>query len=81
MDLKMFVGRPGFLGNSKGHSRDVLQSLCTELTKFLFNRFKDHSRPQLRYAYLDQHQRTSAWPTSLTIQVRLLSSYVGLRCY
>lgn len=31
-------------------------------------RFKDHSRPQLRYAYLDQHQRTSAWPTSLTIQ-------------
>jgi len=31
-------------------------------------RFKEHSRPELRYAYLDQHQLISAWPTSLTIQ-------------
>jgi len=31
-------------------------------------RFKEHSRPQLRHAYLDQRQFSSAWPTSLTIQ-------------
>lgn len=33
-------------------------------------RFKDHARPDLRYAYLDEKQYSSAWPTSLTIQVR-----------
>ncbi|KAF5383694.1 hypothetical protein D9615_003624 [Tricholomella constricta] len=30
-------------------------------------RFKDYARPQLRYAYLDRDQFSSAWPTSLSI--------------
>lgn len=30
-------------------------------------RFKDHARPDLRFAYLDARQFTSAWPTSLSI--------------
>ncbi|KAG5638347.1 hypothetical protein H0H81_000480 [Sphagnurus paluster] len=30
-------------------------------------RYKDHSRPELGYAYLDHEQFSSAWPTSLTI--------------
>ncbi|KAL0567802.1 hypothetical protein V5O48_014195 [Marasmius crinis-equi] len=30
-------------------------------------RFKDHDRPELRYAYLDEAKKVSAWPTSLHI--------------
>ncbi|GLB41915.1 putative animal haem peroxidase [Lyophyllum shimeji] len=30
-------------------------------------RFKDHARPDLRFAYLDQSQFSSAWPTSMSI--------------
>ncbi|KAF9466079.1 linoleate diol synthase [Collybia nuda] len=31
-------------------------------------RFKDHARPDLRFAYLDDKQYSSAWPTSMSIQ-------------
>jgi len=31
-------------------------------------RFKEHSRPEVRFAYLDQGQFSSPWPSSLTIQ-------------
>ncbi|RDB20840.1 Linoleate 10R-lipoxygenase [Hypsizygus marmoreus] len=34
----------------------------------VLKRFKDHARPDLRFAYLDGNQFTSAWPTSLSIQ-------------
>ena len=33
-------------------------------------RFKDHERPELRWAYLDEEKKVSAWPTSLHITVR-----------
>ena len=32
-------------------------------------RFKEESRLELRFAYVDQNQAISAWPVSLTIQV------------
>ncbi|KAJ8091181.1 hypothetical protein PM082_004157 [Marasmius tenuissimus] len=30
-------------------------------------RFRDHDRPELRYAYLDEAKKVSAWPTSLHV--------------
>ncbi|KAJ7698801.1 linoleate diol synthase [Mycena metata] len=32
-------------------------------------RFQDESRPDLRFAYLDEHKFASPWPTSMAVQV------------
>ncbi|KAJ6619469.1 linoleate diol synthase [Mycena sp. CBHHK59/15] len=34
----------------------------------ILKRFKDDSRPDLRFAYLDQNKFTSPWPTSMAVQ-------------
>jgi len=34
----------------------------------LLKRFKDHARPELRFAYLNQQKRSCPWPTSMVVQ-------------
>ena len=36
----------------------------------VLNRFKDHDRPELNYAYLDEQKFISPWPNSLAVVVR-----------
>ena len=72
MDTDIFVVLLVNLGNSKGEFPRSSNAYNPDHLIFLINRFKEDSRPELCYAYLDQHQFSSPWPTSLIAQVRLV---------
>lgn len=49
----------------------------------VLNRFKDHDRPELNYAYLDENKFVTPWPNSLSVVVSccLCFSSILLLCY
>lgn len=55
--------------NKSGELKRCVAYLLNVVWANYGTRFKEESRLELRFAYIDQNQAISAWPISLTIQV------------